>query len=339
MVVSHLTAQPTGRNHAKTVYGPGMTWWLASPSGPRLPIGSLGLLIGRSSECDVVIDHELVSRRHALLQLVGDRLELAVLGRNPVDVNGTPHRTSSVVAEGDRIAIAGVVLSIARGGDHADIAPWLLRAGELAFGVVRLPYTIGGGDADDLVVPECPAAAVTLFGVAGQLFAVAEADGVELAGATLAAGLVEPISDGAVLVVGGTAFTARRSASSAGATRTVANPPDLIDVETLPRGARLTLGFAGRTYALVISELRLSLLAVLLTPPAPHAAGDYVPDQVVFERVWPRNDRVGAGDLNALVHRLRRDLLKAGVDGPALLQRAPGATRIALAPATQIRYR
>jgi hypothetical protein len=264
---------------------------------------------------------------------------LVPLGRNPVDLNGVAQRANVALAERDRIAIGGLEVVVAKGGASADDGAWLLATRDASFGLPRLPLTIGGGDHDDLVVPGCPAAALHLHRVGNALFVEAEVDGATLAGAPLTAGVIEPIADGDVIVLGSLALTARRQTGNELATRAVVAYPDRIDVDMLPRGARVTLVFAGATRSLVISELRLELLSVLLAPPPPFVPGAFIPDQVVFERVWPRNDRADHGDLNALVHRLRRDLVKAGVDGPALILRQPGATRFAIGAATQIAMR
>lgn len=60
-------------------------------------------LIGRSSECDVVLSHPLISRRHALLSTRGDRCAIRDLdSANGVTVNG--RRVSTAVLQpGDEL--------------------------------------------------------------------------------------------------------------------------------------------------------------------------------------------------------------------------------------------
>jgi hypothetical protein len=100
----------------------------------------------------------------------------------------------------------------------------------------------------------------------------------------------------------------------------------------LARGGRLTFDWRGCPRDVYLPERRCDLVAALLQPPAPFAAGDFVPDDVLLPMVWPGRvmSRV---DLNTVLHRARQDLARAVVDGGALLARAEGgnATRFVLA--------
>ena len=82
-------------------------------------------------------------------------------------------------------------------------------------------------------------------------------------------------------------------------------------------------------------------MMALLRPPAGHAAGEFIPDDVVRAVVWPRNPAVSRPEINTLISRCRRDLVQAGLAGPRLLERAPngGATRFNLAPRAVIELR
>ena len=79
-------------------------------------------------------------------------------------------------------------------------------------------------------------------------------------------------------------------------------------------------------------ERRFALLATLLTPSGGMSAGDFVPDDVVCSGVWPRNRQKGREHVNVLLKRAREDLVKAGLNGFKLLERAQGggATRFVL---------
>ena len=52
--------------------------------------------------------------------------------------------------------------------------------------------------------------------------------------------------------------------------------------------------------------------------PEPFAAGDAIEDDVVLSRVWGKK-RVDRTHLNVLLHRVRKDLSRIGLDGPALI--------------------
>ena len=54
-----------------------------------------------------------------------------------------------------------------------------------------------------------------------------------------------------------------------------------------------------------------------------------IPDEVLLPRIWP-DGRAGRVELNTLVFRVRKDLVRADIDGPALLDRGDGATRFRL---------
>lgn len=316
--------------------------WLVTPDGIHLPVGIPGVVIGRSPECDLVVEHPQVSRRHLHARLTEGGVELVPLGRNPVEVDGAAHSAPVVVDAGARITVGLVTVTLTRGAAAPEEPSlWMLDGGTVRFGLPRLPLAIGGGDGDDLIVPEWPPAAVRIHRVRAALFVEADGDGVRVAGTPVAVGAIEPVGDGDAIEVAGRALVVRRQVGAELATRAVISHPDRVEVHVLPRGGRLSLTYGGVEKSLLVSERRLELLSVLLAPPSPHRAGDFVPDAVILARVWPRSDRADLSDLNALVHRLRRDLIKAGIDGPALVIRIPGGggTRFVVGASTQVAVR
>jgi hypothetical protein len=69
-----------------------------------LPRGAT--ILGRSSDCHVTIEDQLVSRHHARIVLDGDRAVLYDLGsRNGVKVNGTAIKDPTELKDGDRLRI------------------------------------------------------------------------------------------------------------------------------------------------------------------------------------------------------------------------------------------
>ncbi len=77
-------------------------------------IGNEGLVLGRASECDVVLPDSLVSRRHARIWIDGDQLKVEDLGsRNGISVNG--ERVVRLrVEEGDQLVVGTHSFQITR---------------------------------------------------------------------------------------------------------------------------------------------------------------------------------------------------------------------------------
>ncbi|GMW02287.1 MAG: hypothetical protein AMXMBFR84_34230 [Candidatus Hydrogenedentota bacterium] len=69
------------------------------------PVGTDGLVIGRASECDIVLPDSMVSRRHARVWLEGESLKVEDLGsRNGIIVNGE-RVVRLKVDEGDEVTV------------------------------------------------------------------------------------------------------------------------------------------------------------------------------------------------------------------------------------------
>jgi hypothetical protein len=88
--------------------------------GGEYPLADSGeVVIGRSSELDLVLLEDMVSRRHAVLTLGGDRIAIADLhSRNGTFVNGEKVR-SARLKEGDRILIGTNILKLVTVARHA----------------------------------------------------------------------------------------------------------------------------------------------------------------------------------------------------------------------------
>lgn len=305
-----------------------------------LPVLPSGIVIGRSPECEIIVDEEHVSRRHALLRVVGVDLQLEALGRNPVIVNGAAVQKATLRSD-DEVVVGGTTMRVVAVRDTGAVPLWVADYNGALFGIARLPYTVGGADDDDLCLPGWPGAAVTLQQVRGAMFVAVDAEGVELDGTAVAAGAIEPLAPGARIMVAGQQLTLRHDALAEASTRSVLTLPDRIEILIYPRKAEVVVGYGAFTRNLVISERRVELLCALVAPPAPHVPGGFVADGDLISKVWPGSDRANQGDLNALVHRLRRDFVKAGLDGPALITRLPGGggTRFSLLPTAHVTIR
>ncbi len=314
-------------------------WSIEFGDGLRIPVTAIGVVIGRSPECDVVVDDPEVSRKHAHVRVSHRGLELVPLGRNPIDVNRVARTTPVSLEAGDGFVIASLhVTVVASDGDSAEPPAWTIDVGGAQLGLPRPPLVLGGSGQDDVVVPGWPPSAIRIHRVGDALFVEADVDGVTLAGASLTPGSVEAVRDGANLELAGRRAILVYHGVPGSATRPAAVGPERIAIRVLPRGAQVTITMGGVPRSLGVSERRLDLLSILLDPPPPLRRGEFVSDDLILARVWPRSDRADQGDLNALVHRLRRDLIKAGLDGPALIARVPGggATRFVVGPHTLI---
>ena len=79
---------------------------LLSVGGRRLPVPPEGGVIGRSRDCDIVLDDTGVSRRHAELRPSADGWTVTDLGStNGVRVNGRDVRGAHPLRAGDRIEL------------------------------------------------------------------------------------------------------------------------------------------------------------------------------------------------------------------------------------------
>ncbi|MBM3290501.1 MAG: FHA domain-containing protein, partial [Candidatus Hydrogenedentes bacterium] len=107
-------------------------------------IGNEGLVMGRASECDVVLPDSLVSRRHARVWLDGGQLKVEDLGsRNGISVNG--QRVARLrVEEGDELVVGSHTFQITKASRQKSLSDTgsLIaydRAGELFQKMVRDP--------------------------------------------------------------------------------------------------------------------------------------------------------------------------------------------------------
>jgi hypothetical protein len=91
--------------------------------GGELPLAKPRTTIGRSVQCDVVLDSPLVSRQHAALLVTEQGVSLEDLGsRNGVLVNSTLRRGTFELKVGDRIQIGEDMLEIIERAERPNAA-------------------------------------------------------------------------------------------------------------------------------------------------------------------------------------------------------------------------
>src|SRR5687767_14773278 len=93
-------------------------------SGPReFVIRADHFTVGRGNDADLQLDHESVSRRHAVFSREADVLVIEDMqSRNGTFVNGQPITGRVRVAPGDRIAFGSCELVLRRAGGPASFA-------------------------------------------------------------------------------------------------------------------------------------------------------------------------------------------------------------------------
>jgi hypothetical protein len=313
-------------------------WWLELPDGTRRRVGAAGLLIGRSPDCDLVLRDPHASRRHAIAYLAADGVALVSLSGEPERVDGDG------VPDGTQLSFPGLTVTVKAtpltGGPEPS---WVLRHhGGGIFGVGERGLSVGDGPHDDLRIAGCaPRSAVFRVG-GGQLLLEA---GVSLAVSSnkgglvrLEAGTMHRLARGNVVhvgvakisvVVGGATYldtTVGREGAAGARTEQPA-----IRLQFLPRGGRLFVTMRGDETIVYLPGRRCDLVACLLQPPGPYVPGDAIPDDTLIPRVWPGGTQTRSA-VGVLLHRLRRDLTEAGLDGVSLVERAEGggATRFVL---------
>lgn len=319
--------------------------WLVRDTGARLRVQARGALLGRREDCDIVLKDPRASHHHAMLMPTTRGLELIALGRNPTRVDGRRVDRQCLVRHGQAIEVPGGVFMVYAPFDRRHRSPepaWVVEHPDgHTYGIRQLPFTVGGVDQDNLVVEGWPAAAVCFYPVQGGMAVELTAPG-QMNDDPVDSGSVEVVDADDEFTIAG-ATIRLRDASGGGGESTQLRPrsphPTEVLFEFLPNGGSLTLAFAdGDRMTVSLPELRARLLATLLGPPGAYEPGEFIPDEVLLSSIWPGNSNRGRTDLNVLIHRTRKSLMKAGVNPAAVLARARQgrATSFKLAPGAKV---
>lgn len=303
----------------------------------RLRVGPAGVLIGRAPSCDLRLDDKTASRHHALVHLSGSSAVLSALGRQEIAVNGALTR-GGPLAHGDRVVLPGVELTveITEGESEGD---WFLQGENLpAVRVSRSPFSIGAGG--DLAADGWPEEALTAELREGRLVVTGAVSWIRN-GVDMTAGLSVCVEPGDELMLpDAVPLAVQRASEEAASTLVHDGLPDRVELEFLPRGGRLHLATGSQRRSVWIAERRFALLICLLDPPTPHRAGEVIPDEIVIQRIWPRQPHKSRVDLNVLVGRLRRDLEEANLSASSIARASGGGgTRFLLAEGATVAVR
>ncbi len=317
-------------------------FWLDAPDG-RVTIGAWAVLIGRSADCNIVLERPEISRHHLLVRLSGEGVEMLPLGREPVHLNGVERSVLTTLHGGDVIDVGGWTFRVGEEeiayAARAPEAAWCLERQSGLLHLVTGPvFRVGGGDDDDLIVEGWDPQAFSLTLDAGPPVLTALLPGVSYE-RDLEAGEQVTLAHNARITYRTETFIVRQKrAQAATATQAWSRPKHAVVVmlEFLPRGGQMTVEVGGRLHETLLSDRRCDLVACLLQPPAPLVAGDFVPDETLCERVWPGEKNNGRQELNSLLYRLRQYLSEGGIDPSLLFERRNGGLRFSLAPRARV---
>jgi DNA-binding response OmpR family regulator len=318
-----------------------MRCWMLTPDGARLPVPDGGLLVGRSSRCDLVLSDAHASRRHALIR-AGTEVEVVPFRRNVVLVAGVPTTEAHELQHGDVLGLPGLDLVVEIDGPPIP-AWWLIRGGY----TMRLPpggSTVGGAATDDLRVPGFPRAALRLKPVQGSLVA-AVAPGIQRNGEAVTVATMVEVHPGDEFSCGGEAFelgpvmAIGETTIAATALPASERYADRVELEVLPNGGRLTVDFGGEQRSVRLSEMRCQLMILLMHPPDGLATGAAIADESLLRALWPRDLDKSSQNINLLVHRLRRTLADADLNPFLLIDRQVGSVRLRASSSTQVALR
>lgn len=318
---------------------------LVMRDGPSRRVGLNGVVIGRQKDCDIVALDPSVSRRHALVRITAEGVEVVPLGRSPIEINGKASDKPVVLANGDALTLPGLSLSVTIEAQAAtaDVGGGFVleRARGGSFGVTHTPFMIGGGERDDLIVKKWPEALLALHVAQGELFVELRTGKAEHNAEPIEVGVLEPLAVGDELTCRDEGFVIHHARGREAATTAVSTRSDLptrVEIEMLPRGGRVVFSVAAGDRAVYLADRRFDLMMALLKPPDGYQAGEFIPDDTVRAVVWPRNPGVSRPEINMLISRCRKDLVDAGLAGPRLIERSPGGggTRITLAAKAEV---
>jgi hypothetical protein len=297
-----------------------------------IPLSEQPLYIGRGPENDVVVPEQTVSSNHASVWMESGHVWLKDLGsRNGTFVNDARITGATAVNVGDSVRL-GPDMELRVHGSGASAGPPLAFLVEDTTSGLQFPmrsdrFTIGGGEHDNVPIPETPPQALTIIVYPDGEVYLGDEEGEE-----------RPLQVGGSFELGG--HTLRLLALSPTYTATVEAEP-----ARYPYVLKVTLdGIAGPEAMLydetsdkshrIDAENRAVLLYVLgkqwledRDAGKPRPERGWCSDNDVSTGIWGRKGTSDANALHVLTHRLRRELKKAGFD-PWFIEKRRRALRI-----------
>ncbi len=295
------------------------------------PIAGQPLIVGRDPECDIVVSHEAVSRRHAAVWLEGEHLWIEDLqSSNGVFVDDVRVEDRAELRVGQRIRLGSLDALRVRPRSTLSRARTRTFVLENADSGVRVsldqdPITIGSGPTCAMRLPDGPAVAavVVLQGEDEVWYGIDDEMHELLIGETFEVG----------------AHTMRLTAEEPDAAATIidsepANWPYRVTVDRRAPGGMLVVVEAPARGARV--ELHATNTAALLYLLARAWQADEQARLAADRRGWLDDEAVASGvwgkdgpsrQLKVLVCRLRQEIRAGGLD-PWFIEKRRGALRI-----------
>jgi hypothetical protein len=304
-----------------------MVGWLRDEGGAQVPLGSAGLLIGRGATCNVVVDDPDISRRHVLVLHADGGTQVIPLGKRAPTVAGHTIDGAVWVKDGDELVIGKARFVFVLPDEAGASIGWAIEVGGRVFPIGRSPFSVGGGKLDDLRLDGWPPQALRLLRVDRGL--VAETRGALSVDDRIREAELCPLGPGSTITWNGERLRVIEIGPAA-ATLDTTLLAVALTLEFVPNGALLRVT-TSRDHTAWLPHKRADLVAALLSPTQGQRAGDWIADDTLVERLWGASGGSRA-QLNTLIYRARISLSEAGLDGQAMIERAPGgrATRISV---------
>ncbi len=318
---------------------PASKWRLEFTAGSQLRLRRGVTLVGRDPTCDIVLHNSKVSRRQLLIHARRDAVELVKLGRQTVCCDAlTLAEAAVVVGDGARISIGGTHFAELCALSKADDPPrWLARVDRSpALTLPREGFVVGGGATDELRIEGWPPAALRLHPIdAGVIVERSpevhdllhtdersrfDGDGFARVDPERPLRIMKRVLS--VLLVSATATTRTCTNTVLGNTKT------LVRLESFGRGGVITVERGDEVSSAYLSRLRFSLVHALIRPRASATAGGYVDLETMSAEIWPNDAFKTEYDFNVLLHRVRQDLIRAGLGADEFIERARGSGRL-----------
>ena len=200
-------------------------------------------------------------------------------------------------------------------------------------GVNSANFKLGGGASDNLVIHGWPAGALTFYEVEHAL--VVEASRELAVVPSLDADGFGRLCSGDTLTCRGTTIEARSLGGAEFEQSTVQRERVGVRVrlETFRSGGILVIERDGDTRSVHLARRRYALLRALLTRSS-RTAGGFHSVEGLCRAIWPNDPVKDSTDFNVLLYRLRRELVRAGIDASLWIERARGSGMVR-SPMTQ----
>ena len=324
-----------------------------APPSAGIAVSAAGVSIGRDPQrCRIVIPDTpqncMVGRLQAFVMPHQGSLHLVNMGRNPTYVNseavlGSVDLDDGAILQFEESPVAiTVTASDAAEPRRPRTVSWRLDGKEgQTYRIVETPFLVGGDPRDHLHVQGWPGSALRFYLAQDALY-LEPSGAVSCNGNPLDGDEPHSMNHGDEIEFEGRGFLVMALAAGGPATTVVKSRETLpVDVELrfLPRGANLVVGFVDSSVNALLSEKQADLVGALLQPRFDVDAGEYIEDEELLERIWPRDLDKTQKTLNLLVHQLRAKLLQSDLDANVLVAKPPrgGATRFSLAAGAKVR--